>query len=192
MPINNFYGKTFVAFADIAGFKEMMKDGDRGPLALDALYQSGYDLVSAQPEDGIRVEGFFISDCGVLFVRGDPNHTPNPQELFDVLLDAINSLNRKCFEKAVSLTTAIAWGDFSYHERLEVTGIEKNPIYGNAYVSAFIDNEVTSPKLYPNDCRILKHDLPPIVFESCTSRTGRHGARIRNADKHFYFEWMRQ
>ena len=189
MPIANFHGQTFVAFADIAGFKSMMTDGKRGPAALDALYQSGYHVISHQPGDGPRVEGLFVSDCGVLFVRGDQDP---PARRLESLLNAIETLNRRCFEHAVSLTTAICWGEFSYHERIEIPGIEKNPIYGNAYVSAFIDNEATSPKLYPNECRVLKRDLPQDVLDLCTQRQGAIGSRIRDTQHHFYFEWMRR
>ena len=187
MPIADFHGQTFVAFADIAGFKVMMSDGNRGPAALDALYSSGYDVISRQRKDLPRVEGLFVSDCGILFVR---DHEPAARRL-ESLLIAVEALNRRCFEHAVSLTTAIAWGEFSYHERIEIPGIEKNPVYGNAYVDAFLDNEAASPKLYPNDCRLLKRELPPDALELCTQKIGPIGARIRDTKSHFYFEWMR-
>ena len=60
-----------------------------------------------------------------------------PARGLEVLLTAIESLNRCCFEHAISLTTAVARGEFSYHERIEISGIEKNPVYGNTYVAAF-------------------------------------------------------
>jgi hypothetical protein len=42
MPIRPFpQADTFVAFMDIAGFKSMMNDGQRAPLALDAFYNAG-------------------------------------------------------------------------------------------------------------------------------------------------------
>ncbi len=187
MPINNFHGHTFVAFADIAGFKAMMADGKRGAAALDALYRSGYSVILDQPPDRPRVEGLFVSDCGILFVRD--NHSAAPR--LEALLAVVESLNRRCFEEAVSLTTAIAWGEFSYHERIEIPGIEKNPVYGNAYVAAFLDNEAPSPKLYPNECRILKRELPPDALNLCMSQHNSSGGRMRDTADHFYFEWMR-
>ncbi|MDB6035562.1 MAG: hypothetical protein JWM16_5900 [Verrucomicrobiales bacterium] len=48
MPISDFHGSTFVAFTDIAGFKAMMSDDNRAPAALDALYASGYHVISNQ------------------------------------------------------------------------------------------------------------------------------------------------
>ncbi|MEQ1935694.1 MAG: hypothetical protein ABL962_17700 [Fimbriimonadaceae bacterium] len=187
MAIDNFQGQTFIAYADIAGFKGMMSDGNRGPAALDALYQSGYQVISHQPAGSPRVEGLFVSDCGILFVRGNGP----PAQRLEALLAAIESLNRRCFDHAVFLTTAIAWGEFSYHDRIEIPGIEKNPIYGNAYVAAFLDNEAAIPKLYPTDCRILKRDLLPDVVDLCTQRQGSIWSRMRNAQNHFYFDWMR-
>ncbi len=187
MPLDNYFGNTFVAFTDIAGFKSMMADGNRGAAALDVLYRSGYHVIQDQLPNGPRVEGLFVSDCGILFVR----ESPSPVHRFRALLDAIESLNRKCFEEAVSLTTSIAWGEFTYHERIEIPGIEKNPVYGNAYVAAFMDNEASTPKLYPNECRILKRELPVDVVQFGTDRVGPVGSRIRNTADYFYFEWMR-
>jgi hypothetical protein len=188
MPIENFFGDTFVAFSDIAGFKSMMKDGRRGPDALDTLYSSGYRVITEQPAGRPRVEGLFVSDCGILFVRED-------RDVFgrlESLLSAVEQLNRLCFERAVSLTTSVAWGMFSYHQRFEIPGIEKNPIYGNAYVAAYIDNQSDSPKMYPNECRIAKPNLPQEIAQSLGRREGRFGSRCREMDKYFYFEWMRR
>src|SRR4051812_22875888 len=112
----------------------MMSDGNRGPAALDALYSSGYHVISDQPQEFPRVEGLFVSDCGILFVRDNATAARR----LESLPPAVEALNRRCFEHAVPLTTAIAWGEFSYHERIEIPGIEKNPVYGNAYVAAFL------------------------------------------------------
>ena len=69
MPIQDFNNETFVAFIDISGFKELMKDTENGLKALKCLYQSGYNALLNS--DG--VEGFFVSDCGILFVRNGNN-----------------------------------------------------------------------------------------------------------------------
>ena len=70
MAVNNFSGETFLAYLDISGFKEHMKDG-RAIDAMDQFYQAGcHNRVLFQD-----VEVFFISDCGILFVR--ENHTSN-------------------------------------------------------------------------------------------------------------------
>lgn len=179
---------TFVAFIDIAGFKSMMDDGQRGPLALDALYRAGFEVLrDHQLRHEPSVDGFFLSDCGVLFVRGE-------QESADVRLASlcrvISQIHHRTFEKAIQLTTSIAWGIFSYKDRIEFPGIEKNPICGNAYITAFADNEGL-PKLYPGECRLRREGLPPDVVEFCTNRQGPIAGRMRETPLHFYYEWMR-
>jgi hypothetical protein len=54
---------------DIAGFKAMMTDG-RGEIALDAFYSIGYSVLRHNNQ-GVQIDGFFISDCGVLFARDE-------------------------------------------------------------------------------------------------------------------------
>lgn len=186
MPIGDFDGKTFVAFTDIAGFKAMMKDGVRGPMALDALYASGFHALHQQA--GVpKVEGIFISDCGILFVQDGGGVVEKLQSICKV----VEEINRLCFKRAVSLTTSIAWGDFSYHQRIEFPGITKNPVYGNAYVDAFIDCESDSPKMYPNECRISRKNLPEEIIDYVHSKRDEIGQRCRETKDHIYFEWMR-
>jgi hypothetical protein len=189
MPVDPFpQGNTFVAFMDIAGFKSMMGDGQRALLALDALYSAGFRVLrdhrrNQQP----LVDGLFLSDCGVLFVRGE-------QELAHIrlisLCRVISQIHQRTFEKAVQLTTSIAWGEFRYEDRIEFPGIGKNAIYGNAYVAAYADNEGV-PKLYPSECRLRREGLPPDVIEFCASRQGPIAERMRETPRHFYYEWMR-
>ena len=172
---------------DIAGFKSMMGDGNRAPLALDAFYTTGFSVLRDQQNNPARVDGFFVSDCGVLFVRGE-------QQAASIRLESlcriIQQIHQRTFQRAVQLTTAIAWGEFSYHERIEFPGIEKNPIYGNAYVAAFADSE-GSPRLYPSECRLLRDGLPQDVLDLLAGRNGGIAERMRATSRHFYFEWMR-
>ena len=193
MPVPPFNGDTFVAFIDISGFKSMMKDGQRAVLALDAFYRSGYSVLNEyrheRPNQQSNVHGFFISDCAVLFVT-DPQESTVIR--FEAICRILQQIHKRTFQNAVQLTTAIAWGPFDYHERIEFIGLNKDPIYGNAYVDAFIDNESGEPKLYPNECRLLRKGLPPDVEEFCLGRLGLIGRHIRETPTHFYFEWMRE
>ena len=190
MPIQPFQqGNTFVAFMDIAGFKSMMADGQRAPLALDAFYSAGYSVLREHREEPVLVDGFFISDCGILFARGEQE---TPTRRLEALCRVVQQIHQRSFERAVQLTTSIAWGEFSYHERIEFPGIEKNPIYGNAYVAAFADNEAGSPKLYPSECRLKREGLTECATEYCARRQGQVGERMRETPHHFYYEWMRR
>lgn len=189
MPIQKYNGETFVAYMDIAGFKSMMSDGHRAPLALNDFYNAGFNVLGAQTGPSPQVDGFFISDCGILFVRGE---NKSLSIRLEALCRVVQLIHQQSFEKTIQLTTSIVWGGFSYHKRIEFPGIEKNPIYGNAYVEAFIDNENGVPKLYPAECRLKRKGLPDEVVDFCKRERNDVAARWRETSQHFYFEWMRR
>jgi hypothetical protein len=168
MAVNTFHGSTFVAFTDIAGFTSMMEDGQRGPAALDAFYRIGFSVLDSNNSNEGLVEGFFVSDCGVLFVQG---HTA-PLSKLDSLCRVVQQIHQRTFEQAIQLTTSIAWGQFDYEERIQFPGITKNLFHGSAYMDASADNENGSPKLYPSECRLRRTGLPPDVDDFCKLRQG--------------------
>jgi len=178
MPIQNFNGETFVAFLDISGFKELMKNDQKALEALRHLYQSGYESLRAA--DG--VEGFFVSDSGILFVRTGTIH-----ERLIKILSVIRQINREMLDKDYMLTTSIAYGRFDYLDKLEFNGIEKNPIYGYAYVQAFLDNETGSPKIQPGQCRLVVRNLPNVLdlHHQDLALLKKKG----NDNKHHYYYW---
>ena len=188
MPLEDFQADTFVAFTDITGFTLMMREGDgrRAVRALDDFYSVGYGVVRDQAR--ARVDGLFVSDCGVLFARAES--LPVGERL-NAFLGAVETIHRRCSERAVFLSTSIAWGPFSYHQRIEIPGIEKNPIYGSAYVHAFADNDGGTPKIYAGECRIIRKGLPSEAIAYCERHHGLYASRIRATPKHFYFEWTR-
>ncbi|HIE30884.1 MAG TPA: hypothetical protein EYP67_00670 [Methanosarcinales archaeon] len=188
MPINDFDEDTFVAFLDISGFKQLMKDEKKALNALDRLYQYGYEVLQ---EKNRQVEGIFISDSGILFVR----NCQDKNMCLRSLLAIIREINKKMLKHDLILTTSIAYGHFKYQERIEFEGIEKNPIYGNAYVAAFLDNENGKPKIQPGQCRIVKKNLPNEVEELLEGNYNQYYilqlVRGRNnGDDHNYFYWM--
>ena len=151
MIIEDFDGKTFVAFLDISGFKELMKEGKAAD-AMDRFYQAGYEYHATHHE----VEGIFISDCGILFVRTGYSI----EQKLNTILRVIKYINRSMIDYDFMLTTSIAFGQFVYRKKIEIRGISKNAIYGNAYVDAFMNNENGLPKLQPGQCRLVKEYLP--------------------------------
>lgn len=194
MSINNYDGETFVAFFDISGFKQLMHDEKKAWKALDKLYSCGYETLRRRDNE-LRVEGIFISDCGVLFTRTHNGSTPTISESLKKLLKVIKNINRRMADHDFLLTTSIAYGKFRYQERVEFEGIEKNPIYGNAYVSAFLDNENGKPKIQPAQCRIVKKNLPGNINQNIkhgyyTDDVFRMIREKRGDDKHYYFYWM--
>jgi hypothetical protein len=178
MPVQNYNGQTFVAFLDISGFKELMKKDEDALEALNRFYQAGYDAL--QTAEG--VEGFFVSDCGILFVRTGSIH-----EKLRKIMNVIKEINSRMLARGYMLTTSIAYGDFDYHDKLEFNGIEKNPIYGYAYIQAFLDNETGSPRIQPGQCRLVKKGLPP---ELDFSQTDLNLLKQKDRDtSHLYFYW---
>lgn len=176
MSIPDYNGETFVAFADISGFKVLMKNKEDAIKALDQFYTAGYSVL----QETQQVHGLFVSDCAVLFVNA-PNSSL--QEKLAYLLGVIETLNREMLRHDVMLKTSIAYGQFSYHQRLEFPGIEKNPIYGNAYVAAFIDNESERPPLEPGKCRLVAKGLENLKLQV---------PRLKREREHYYFYWMAQ
>lgn len=174
MPVPDYSGETFVAFTDISGFKEMMKDDKRAVKAIDRFYSFGYDVLQNNQD----ISGFFVSDCGILFVR---NHNDHLQQLRS-LINVIQQLNQQLLEDDIMLSTSIAFGRFSYHQRIEFEGIEKNPVYGQAYAAAFLDNEAGKPKIQPGQCRIVKKGLCEIPINTID--------RMVEDRLHWYFFWM--
>ena len=190
MQIANFDEDTFVAFLDISGFKELMKDEKKAGTALDRLYQYGYEVLRDQENSG-QVEGIFISDCGILFVRNGQDKTTCLMSLLKV----IREINKKMLEHNFMLTTSIAYGNFKYQDRIEFKGLTKNLLYGSAYLAAFLDNENGKPKIQPGQCRIVKEDLPRGIVAALESDHNQDEIRQlierRNNDaNHNYFYWM--
>jgi hypothetical protein len=175
MPVQNFSGQTFVAFLDISGFKDLMKDDRKALDALNELYQSGYNAL--KNADG--VEGFFVSDSGILFVRSGSIH-----ERLTKIMSVVKRINRQMLLRNYMLTTSIAYGHFDYHDKLEFDGIEKNPIYGFAYVQAFLDNETGSPTIQPGQCRLVTRNVPPELDFSHPDFS-----LLRQKGNHRYFYW---
>lgn len=188
MPVSNFDGNTFVAFIDICGFKEMVRQRERAWRALDRFYQLGYDVLRThrQENDTLKVEGIFVSDCGILFVRG----TGSDSDKLLSLLRKIKKINKGMLDEGFMLTTSIAYGPFKYQERIEFRGIEKNPIYGSAYLGAYLDSTNEKPLIQPGQCRIVIDNLPGDVITSLDGRQGELLSQIiKESIKHYYFYW---
>jgi hypothetical protein len=185
MPIQNFDGNTFVAFIDISGFKSLMLNREKAISSLRIFYQTGFNLISEQTNHSIKIEGFFISDCAVLFVR---NGSINYNSAFEKLLNIVKKLNRKMLDSDLILTTSITFGYLNYEGKFEISGTEKNQIFGDAYVEAFLDNEVGKPKLKPGECRIVANNLPIEIVTSLSIEDDFN--KIRKIGKHYYYYWM--
>jgi len=181
MPLEAYTGETFVAFLDISGFKELMKTENKALEALDTLYQIGYDTIN----NGARIEGLFVSDCGILFVR----HTENKYNDLITLINGIKNINRQLLNHDFMTVTSVAYGQFKYQDKLEIIGIEKNALYGGAYVDAFLDTEKGSPKIKAGQLRLINKNLPAQVTEAIEHRIDNNARLFKKKGNHYYFYW---
>ncbi|OPY88317.1 MAG: hypothetical protein A4E71_00528 [Smithella sp. PtaU1.Bin162] len=187
MPVSNFDGETFVAFMDISGFKELMKKDNRAWEALNSFYSLGYMVLGDRTTNIVssKVEGIFVSDCGILFV----NSNGTAIEKLNLLLKKVMEINKGMLSRDFMLTTSIAYGHFKYQNRIEFEGIEKNAVYGGAYLDAYADAEIGNPHIQPGQCRIVKNKLPQeVVTEIETARDGIF-EKIEKEREHYYFYW---
>ena len=104
----------------------------------------------------------------------------------------MEKIHLSVFKSAFTITTSIAFGSFTYREKIEFEGLGKTAIHGNAYVSAFKDSENTVDKIYPNECRILKAKLPGTITKEVIDRISIAQGCIREENKYFYYEWMKR
>lgn len=148
MPIDYFHENTFVAFLDIWAFRSLMTK-NKAITALNSLYNYGYKALSTFN----GVDGIFISDSGILFVRN------RGLDGLINLLKVVKEINKRMVKDGFILTTSIAFGEFRYERRYEHMHIQKIPIYGYGYVSAWFDNERGSPKIKPGQCRIFTKNI---------------------------------
>src|SRR3972149_4550434 len=136
MPISNFSGNTYVAFSDLNGFKEMMPNHQNAAKALDKLYNTVYKLKN-KPEY-FRIQTLAISDCAISFINN--SNTNNTSDLQSIL-QFLKGLHTEMLSADYLITSSVAYGQFSYQERIEIRGLEKNMLYGNAYLNAYLNNE---------------------------------------------------
>jgi hypothetical protein len=189
MPIQNFSGETFVAFIDISGFKRMMRNRKRALDVLELFYRTGYIALRAQEtQQHCRLEGIFVTDCAILFVR---SHNSPLTEQLRALLQVVEGVNRYMIAQGVMLTTSIAFGHFSYQPLYEFEGIEKNIVFGDAYLSAYLDNSGGIPKLTSGLCRIIVDGIANTLLDHVLHSNDPLFSRLRHrTDNHLYFYWM--
>lgn len=189
MAIKSFEGNTFMAYTDIAGFRKMMKNG-KALEALDAFYSGGYKILKKQAFKKVRIDGFFISDCGVLFTR---NSGASKVDELQALLSLVKDINRLMARSGFMLMTSIAYGFFKYEDRIDLEMIKQNAVEGGAYVKTYVDNEADLPKIQPGQCRIIREGLPQEVADAIAGGKGNGELSLTRKYKsrnHYYYWWM--
>lgn len=201
MPLPEIDETTFVAFTDISGFKILLNNESEAEKVLRSFYNEGFKMLDRCD----HIKGLFISDCGILISNANHN---NYLDNLKYLLRALKMLNSAMLEREIMLTTSIAFGRFVYRESRELLNMEKNLLYGPAYLSAYMDNENGKPKIQPGQCRIIVDNNLPQEIKSSISDNGQRREIIENLNindqmidllskrigdpNHFYFYWMRR
>ena len=132
--IPNFEGKTWVAFTDLCGTKDMYKE--KPEIAAKALH-TFYNAVFNIHQQSGNISTIVVSDCAIFWL----NRGANQQDNLDTLLSSLKKLNREMIGKNYLLRTTIAYGHFKYQQRLEIPGISKNMFVGSAYLDAYANND---------------------------------------------------
>ena len=191
MALSNFDGETFVAFIDISGFKKLMQK-DEAINALELFYKTGYNLIKDQ-QLSHKIEGLFVSDCGILFVN-NLNDKSNLEQDLTSLLQMIKSINRRMLDEDFMLVSSIAFGKFKYQNRFEIQNIEKNDICGDAYVDVVTDIEGNYRKIESGECRLIAKRLPPGIKKIIEKQSGDMFNLVKkkntNRDYYYYYYWM--
>ncbi len=132
--MRNFNGSAFVAFADLCGFKELMRSRENAYSALNRLYNRAYELGKAHP----AVDALAVSDCVVAWVAAANNG-------LDTLLKYAKKLHSHMLERDYLMRTTIACGQFQYQERINLDNLQKDMMYGGAYLEAYRKNDKAEP-----------------------------------------------
>ena len=132
MPIHSFTGETYVSFSDLNGFKELMRDQKEAAKALNKFYKTVYELKCNNKYSNLQT--IAISDCAITFIAMER------KDKLPLLLDFLKDLHIKMIEAEYLITTTIAYGQFSYQQRIEITGLGKDMLYGDAYLKAYLNN----------------------------------------------------
>ncbi len=148
-----------------------------------------------QNDELTKPSGIFISDCGILFV---PNESKDNNDAklnsLRMILNAVREINCEMLKEDIILTTSIAYGNFNYTSRFNHEYIEKNLLYGDAYIYAYFDNE-NGLRGKSGQCRIVNDEK---IYELIKNNKYKSGdilsLLLQNYnDSHryyYYFYWM--
>lgn len=196
IPIENFEGTTWIAYMDISGFKKFMHENN-GLHVLNKFMDDAYQELGATQ----NFDGIFFSDSGVVFYRQQiPKN--NDEVIFRVLnelLSLIRRLNTRYMTPSskwedVSFLTkcCVAFGEFKFQNKEEHIHILKGPIYGRAYVKAFLSIEKNKPhKMEIGEVRIMYYNLKKEFSSKFKKNTEydefKHLYQFSN--DHMYYSW---
>ncbi len=198
MSLRPFNGETWVAFLDVSGFKQKMKNSlsEAGQL-LDKFYNVVYQETSEINEsyrNNSPINSLIVSDCAIIYIDNrednmDPTGERKVTNLKKMLM-LIRNINLRLIEthngSRVMTTCTVDYGEFTYINKKTNEYTAKSYFYGPTYLNVYFENEKLSKT--PGFCRILtknfiltipqRHELP---FKLLSSN--------ENSDYYDYY-WM--
>lgn len=131
-PRLSFNDWTYVAYSDLCGFKKMMENREGAYEALNYLFNSTYELLRTRPS----VKGLAVSDCVIAWA--------NDKQLLSIV-DFAGALHKKMIRKRYLMRTTIAYGQFEFQDRIKLANLDKQMIWGGAYLAAYLGNGKAKP-----------------------------------------------
>jgi hypothetical protein len=186
--------KRFIAFSDISGFKGLMKkDKDIALKVLRRFFKIGFEKTDPDIGNYERsIQGLFISDCCILWTQKS-NH--NELHKFNLLLHVVQDINKAVLDDQdmksndILLKTSIAYGEFEYVDTQKHELIQKELIFGDAYIRAYEDNSL---KLDPGLCRIVIDKKFPVKIKNQINKNANSAGLvplIKKKEGEYYFFW---
>jgi hypothetical protein len=154
----------------------------------------GYYLTKENdPDIAGKIKGIFVSDCGIIWTDEAVNEE-NSYETFKLILTAVKKINEDTMNSQIMrrnrrmLSTSVAYGEFYPIKTVEHGNIQKNLIYGQAYIDAYMDN---SNKLDPGLCRIVTEKLPETIsgMLSITNNNDHLFSFLCKEEDKLYYYW---
>jgi hypothetical protein len=194
--LRSFEGNTWVAFLDISGFKQMMKNLHHAEIALDKFYNTVYREVfrinhefpfETYTSGKAQISTVVVSDCAIIFVDNQGLLEDKARDLH-LILDVIKSINLVLISPAqepqIMTTCAIDYGHFKYSNRSSDIHTSKSFFYGQTYVKAYLGSEELSKM--PGFCRVLNSDftIPELL------KTSSPFSLLRQNGERYDFYWM--
>jgi len=151
-------------------------------------------------ENRVILNVISISDCAIIFSRNIRDNERDKIRGLTSLLSYIRFVNRsliRSYSNQPQLLTkcSICYGNFNFEIRDVEEGIDKEFLYGLAYLNAYIDTEINYPKLDVGECRIIKRNLPNniiSILENQDEIINRSNvfSFLRDENNYYYFYWM--
>jgi hypothetical protein len=195
LSIETFSGNAFVAFLDICGFKDMVRNI---PGQAQTTLNNFYRIVNEEATASEEINCIAISDSAIIFSGVDDSeiNTLGQRNLETIEMNKLVAILR--FSKSVALrmidykiaiSGSIAYGRFEYQKRMAGDRVVKAMLLGSAYMDAYSDVEEGKPKLKLGQIRIKPEKKIKTILKVATNDAPELSLLKRETGG-FYFYWM--